>query len=418
MRILQYSGAFVGAQKQIEEAIHYQLKELGHESRILYTVGESQDSEIIRCESRLGNLLRRGLIKLFGNDHRFAFFATKKLIRYIALYKPDIVHLHTIHHGYIDYEMLFHHLGEKQIPLVYTLHDMWPFTGGCYHYTNCGCERFLTGCDNCPKRDAIDCPPKRTSASFQTKRSLFKLQKSIRFVAVSDWVSEETKKSMLQEYPLYTVWNAVEQPMECADMTALKQTNRFQIVGVAASWTERKGIWRFFELAQLLGDDYEILLVGSADAKLRNEAPENIRFLGRITDRRQLYELYRTSDLHVSMSLEETFGMTFVEAAFVGTRSIGFNSTAIPGVLRKVHGITVSAGDVSAVEEEIRSMARNIHLCRLSAEEQREIKAAFSAKEMAKQYITIYEAKGDIDVRNNDKNRSMVNCTERSVFSS
>lgn len=391
MRILQIGGTYVGAQRQIEGAIHRYLRKEGHESRILYAIGEADDPDILRYENGFDCLLRRGLNKVIGKDHRFAHTSTRKLIRQIERYAPELVHLHTIHHGYLDYEMLLRYLGRKQIPVVFTMHDMWSFTGGCYHFTQTKCTKYLEGCSGCTQSDGMDCRPAKAKALFGRKKVLYRLQKKICFVAVSQWVHDEAKGSMLKDYPLYTVWNAVDLPCDLSGIRRRPDHKTFRLIGVAGSWTARKGISSFFELADLLGESFEILLVGNADRSVREAAPANVRFAGSITDKTRLMELYAASDLHVSMSLEETFGMTFVEAAFAGIRSVGFDSTAIPGVLRLVNGHIVPAGDVDAMAEQIRMLSTNKEQCRLRGDEMEQIEEIFSNERLARQYVEIYE---------------------------
>ena len=113
-------------------------------------------------------------------------------------------------------------------------------------------------------------------------------------------------------------------------------------------------------------------------------------FAGRISDRGELYRLYADADVHISMSTEETFGMTFVEAAFTGVRSIGFDSTAIPSVLNRVQGIIVPAGDMDVMEQTVRNMENSRGKGHLSREAMVEIKQFFSAERMAQQYENIY----------------------------
>lgn len=388
MRILQLGGTYVGAQKIIEGSIHRYLKACGHESRVLYAIGSSDDPDVVAYETPVGNLVRRGLTKLFGKNYRFAFLSTKRLTRQIEAFAPDIVHLHTVHHGYMDFGRLMEYLARKQIPVVYTMHDMWPFTGGCYYYTDPACDGYQKGCANCPRISGLDCSAKDTKKYFDIKQKLFKELKSLCFVAVSQWVYDEAKDSALKDYPKYTVWNAVEAPIL---RQKLPETDKFRIIGVAAQWTERKGIARFLELAQRLGEEFEILLVGNAAAEIREKAPANLCFLGPVEDREELAKLYASSHIHVSMSLEETFGMTFVEAAFCGVKSIGFDSTAITQVVKKAKGYVVRPGAIADVETLLRKLKRDTALCCLTPQEQDEIIKDFSVQTMAEEYLKIYE---------------------------
>ena len=388
MRILQVGATFVGAQQLIEESIHNFLLSIGHKSRILFAIGESDDPEIIRYESKSDQLMRRSFRKVVGPYDCFANKSTEHLIREIEEFHPDIIHIHTIHHGYINYAKMFEYIIRNSIPVVYTLHDMWPFTGGCYYYTAIGCNGYLSGCVNCPSLQVIDCKATRTSQNFKRKRDLYQRLKSIVFVAVSDWVHEEAMKSMIQGYPIYTVWNAISAPQINGIQRNL--TGRFRIIGVAASWGERKGVYRFFELARMLGENCEIILVGSMSAELRSKAPSNVQSVGMISDKEKLFRLYASVNIHVSMSVEETFGITFVEAAIAGIRSIGFQSSAITDVIQKLNGYVVSS--VKEVEKKIREIMMDRKLAFLGEAEIDNVKQQFSVNIMCNEYLGIYRS--------------------------
>ena len=390
MKVLQIGATFVGAQKKIEYAIHEHLLAKGHDSKILYAIGESDDPNVIRYENRAAELLRRALRKVLGRHHRFAFLSTRGLIRRIKEMRPDLIHIHVIHHGYLDFERLLKYIGKQGIPVVFTAHDMWFFTGGCYYYSTARCEGFRAGCVGCAKEGAdLDCPRRATARNLQRKLYLYEGLKRAAFVSVSPWVREEMEKSALARYPLYTVMNAVDGAREATPVG--KKRERFTIIGVAASWDERKGIHRFFELGRALEDTCDIILVGSAMPSLKREAPENVTFYGYTKSAEELYALYATADLHVSMSLEETFGLTFVEAALCGVRSLGFDSTAIPAVLQRTNGYVISSLSVADAAKRIRELARDREACAIAQKERAEIRRYFSTERMALEYQRVYE---------------------------
>lgn len=391
MRVLQIGAAFSGAQEKLELSIHNYLKGSGHYSDILYASGASDDPNILKYENTLLNLFRRFLRKFIGKCPRFSFLSTLSIIRHIKKNRPDIVNIHVVHHGYIDYIMLFDYLAKENIPVVYTSHDMWAFTGGCYHYTNIKCDGFKTGCMNCPKSTReLDCNHKKTSKYFSLKKSLFEKIPNLCFVSVSPWVNSQFRMSHLAQYENYTIMNSVD------DEESLKEgyvkNSLFTIIGVAANWDDQKGIYDFFKLAQELNDKCEIVLVGNIRDELKNTAPKNIRFAGSINDKKQLYELYGTSDLHVSMSREETFGLTFVEAAYAGIKTVGFDSTAIPFVLEKTYGYIIKQDDFSSVVKQIEYLIDNRNECLLDEEQKNQVKAFFSSENMAKKYLDVYTA--------------------------
>lgn len=300
MKIVHIGGTYVGAQKKIEHSIHNYCRTKGHESTILYAIGNTDDEQIICYEKKISNLIRRALRKINKNPHS-SFLGTVCVIHYLEKLRPDIVNLHILHHGYIDYILLLSYLAKRRIPVVFTAHDMWFFTGGCYYYTNIKCEGFQQGCKKCPKgTKEVDCSSRKTEKYLKKKLYLYSKLSSVSFVSVSPWVYSEMVKSEIGKYPQYMIMNAVGDTkyMPCN----VRKSEKFTIIGVAANWDKRKGIDRFLELAVELNDICNIVLVGNILDEQKNEAPSNVSFVGPVTDMYKLYELYASSDLHVSMS--------------------------------------------------------------------------------------------------------------------
>ena len=390
MRVLQIGATFVGAQKKIEYAIHKHLQEQGHQSSVLYAIGESDDPSIICYENRFDSIIRRGLRKVFGKNPCFASLSTIKLIGHIKRYRPDLVNIHIIHHGYLNYGMLLKYLAKQQVPVIFTVHDMWCFTGGCYYYSTVDCDGFKYGCNNCLKNSIeLDCKKNATAKCLQEKLKLFDNLDSISFVSVSPWVYSQIKTSKLAKYPQYLVMNSVDTVSDTAPEG--EKRDNFTIIGVAANWDERKGIKRFYELGSALKGQCDIILVGNVAPHLKENAPDNITFYGYANSADELHDLYSSCDLHVSMSYEETFGLTFVEAALSGIRSMGFDSTAIPAVLAKTNGYIVSSCTVEETATKIEQLIGQRAVCAISGQEYSEISRYFSPQRMALEYQKVYE---------------------------
>lgn len=392
MKVVQISGAYACAQKIIERAIHKECISRGYESHVLYAIGHSDEKGIACYESKVPSLCRRALRKYCGKNPRFARWSTRQLIRRLQAYQPDLVHLHVLHHGYLDYELLFEYLIKNKIPVVYTMHDMWAFTGGCYYYTKENCEGFRTGCRECPASlKRLDNAPDQTAHHFALKKRLISRLSEVHFVAVSQWVADEMKKSFLARYPITVIENGIEPISLPSSLGSAIEAKHAPVVllGVAAAWDERKGIDRIFEMARILGEDYQFHLVGSASEAVMAEAPKNVRFLGYVNSKADLLNLYADADLHISASFEETFGMTFIEAAFAGTRSIGYAATAVKSTLEGVQGIAVSELSAAAMAKEIQKIAMrgNMKLC---PDEIQQAVNRYSCEVMANKYCNVY----------------------------
>lgn len=393
MRIMQISGALAGAQKTIEEAIHQHLVSLGHESRILYACGRPSVEGEVCYENKFENLLCRAGRKYICKTPRFAVLQTMRLIRKIKAFQPDVVHLHVLHHGYTDHEMLLRYLAKAHIPVVYTMHDMWAITGGCYHYTTHACSGPQSGCKACTQtKDKLDGSRKRTHHALQRKQQLLSQIQNLSIVSVSNWVGSEIEKSYLSERPHCVILNGVDMPVCAAPEGKQEKAENapVRLIGVAASWTQRKGIDTIFEIAKRLGNNYEIHLVGGVSQEQKAKAPKNLVFEGYCSDKKQLMNQYAQADLHISASLEETFGMTFVEAALMGTRSVGFASTAIAQTLEYVYGVAVETYTAEAMAKAIQETVE-ANKTGMTPEEIRQIRENLSTEKMAEKYFEVYQ---------------------------
>lgn len=390
MKVVQITGAYVGAQKKLAKQIHENITKNGWQSEILFGFGSEESSHEHRYEPHVFNVIRRSIYKYCNKYSHSALLSTFRLITMLNESEPDIVHLHIVHHGYVDFQLLFKYLSIKRIPVVYTVHDMWPFTGGCYYYTDIDCEKFFTGCLDCQKDSSLmDCSKNNTFRMQNIKKQLYSTLEKIIFVGVSDWVSAEMNKSFLRDYPRTTILNSVDiEPKVHID----DNHKKFRILGVATSWTERKGIDRYLELASKLSDDYEIILVGSVSNQIKANVPQKITFKGLVKNQSDLEYLYQTSDIHISMSYEETFGLTFIEAAMAGIKSIGFNSSAIPGVLDKIFGYVIDKGDIDGMVKLLEYLKSDREGCYLSERQQDSVQEAFSCAKMVREYEDIYSS--------------------------
>ena len=393
---MQLSAAYFGAQKQIEDAIHNRLKAAGIHNKVLYMVGDAKGADYIGCERKLEGYIRRYCYKYLSKSHRFAKIQTQRLIREIDRFKPDIFHIHSIHHGYVDFPVLFDYLGRKKIKVVYTVHDMWPFTGGCYHFTEIDCDGYLHGCRTCcDLQERHDCQISQAGKTYDIKLQSYKNLDKVFFVSVSGWVNQQLEKSSLNNYSHCIIPNCiVPTQMDSKDLTSFQEKiqkaidGRYVLVFVASSWDKAKGYDTVCSLARQLGERYILFVVGNASNRVKESAPSNMYFTGYLNDKACLQYIYNVSDLHVSASKEETFGMTFVEAAFEGTKSVGYAETAIRETIQSVGGYCANTYEEDSL---LHTIMAHVNEGKLSDAEIETIKRYYSAETMADRYLRVYE---------------------------
>lgn len=141
-----------------------------------------------------------------------SYFSTKKFVEWVKSLKPDIVHLHNIHGYYLNYQVLFEYLSVAKIPVVWTLHDCWSFTGHCTHFDNAGCEKWKTECGYCPLQMAqyksrfVD----RSRKNYLLKRTLYEQLDNVTIVPVSHWLEMLVKQSILRRFPVKVIQNGID----------------------------------------------------------------------------------------------------------------------------------------------------------------------------------------------------------------
>lgn len=292
--------------------------------------------------------------------------ATIKLVKQIENIKPDLIHLHNIHGYYLNYSTLFNYLSTANIPIVWTLHDCWSFTGHCTYFDYIGCKKWEIQCHNCPQIKSypeslfID----RSKENFNLKKALFKSVNNLTIVPVSDWLSQVIKKSFLSSYPIQTIYNGISldtfSPIDDTKMIKEKYNinNRNILLGVATSWSSRKSLDDYIKLSSHLSTDYVIILIGLSQKQIKT-LPNNIIGIPRTENIQELVKLYSAADIVLNLSVEETFGLTTVEGFACGTPGIVYNCTASPELITKETGLVVEKNNITALKNAIFEIISN-----------------------------------------------------------
>ncbi len=316
--------------------------------------------------------------------------ATVKFIEFIEDYKPDIIHLHNIHGYYLNIELLFNYLKKTNIPVVWTLHDCWAYTGHCCYYSMAQCNRWMTGCHDCPQKNAYPASKliDNSKWNYQKKKELF-LGVNMTLVTVSQWLADETKKSFLNAYPIKTIYNGVDlnvfKPTESNFRERYSIGKRKVILGVASTWDTRKGLRDFIKLASMLGDEYRIVIVGVTESETKNFLP-NMIGIKRTNSVQELGEIYTAADVFLNASVEETFGLPTVEAMACGTPVIVYNATALPEVVDETCGFIVEPHDFTSLVDIIKNKKYEL----INSDSCRKQAIKFEKYKQYEQYIDLY----------------------------
>lgn len=389
-----------GSTGRIAEEIGRTAIEAGWRSVIAYGRNpRPSTSELIRVGNDLDVRLH-GLRSRVFDDHGFGSRrATEAFIRKAEALAPDVVHLHNVHGYYLNIDVLFRWLARSGVPVVWTLHDCWPFTGHCGYYTRAGCDRWLTGCFSCPQKRGYPASFvfDRSRKNWERKRELFSSVKNLTLVPVSDWLAGEARKSFLGDKKIVRIHNGTDTETFSpkADGNAVREKyglgNRFVALGCASAWSERKGLRHYAELAQRTNGNPAIVMVGVTET-IAKTLPPNVITIPRTESIDELAALYSAADVVLNLSYEETFGLTTVEGFACGTPGIVFRSTASPELITPETGFVVDQGELDGVLSaiaEIRSRGKAAYsaACRSRA------LACFRKEDRWAEYLRLYASR-------------------------
>lgn len=315
---------------------------------------------------------------------------------------PDIIHLHWIAE-WIDYESFFQSIPDQH-PIVWTLHDMNPFTGGCHYAWEC--NKYQTECKKCPQLNQNQ-ENNYTINNFNLKYNSLK-GKNLHIVADSTWLENEAKKSTILKNAksFQTIHYGI-------DLTIFKPQNKTEsrkslnilsekkiiLFGANDLKNKRKGFKILIDSLKILfakRKDFICMVYGEiniSDSFQNTKLPE-FKMLGKINDKNKLAQIYTSADIFVIPSLYEAFGLTAIEAMACGTAVIGFNSGGISdSIIHNETGILINNKDTNSLVEGIELLLNNDVLrMKLSESAMKFVKYNFSFKNQTNKYLNLYSS--------------------------
>ena len=347
-----------GSTGKIAEQIGQCAMRHGWESYVAYgRMHNPSQNKLIRIGTMADVYLHYAEQRLLDNEGLASRRATRKFLKDIDRIKPDIVHLHVIHDHYLNYSLLFRYLAERKIPVVWTFHDCWAFTGHCFHFVTKNCERWKTECHHCPLRHEYpNTVADRSRKNFQLKKSLFSGNKKLTIVACSDWIRDFASQSFLKENRIEVIKNGID--LNTFKPSSEKCTEKFRILAVSSIWNKQKGLDDILQLRNMLTEEYEIVVVGVTKQQ-RDSLPNDIVGIERTNNVQELVELYSSSAVLINPTYADTFPTVNLEALACGTPVITYRTGGSPEAVDTKTGIVVPQGDVSAMADAIRSLKRS-----------------------------------------------------------
>ncbi len=310
---------------------------------------------------------------------------------------PDVVHLHWIGRGFIKIELL------KKIkkPIVWTLHDAWPFTGGCHYFEDC--TKYLSGCIKCPMLGSSK-NNDLSSKIFKRKLNTYNHLNGISIVAPSHWISECAKNSrLLNTKNIDVIHNGLDidvfRPIEknmARQFLGIPPEKKMILFGaINANSDERKGmnllvpVFREFEGVK----DTELMIFGIADSNFINQYNIKMYNLGEICDESYLSIIYSAADVMLVPSRQEAFGQTALESLSCGTPVVAFNATGLKDIIKhQENGYLAQPYKVEDFAHGIKwILSEKDRWIKLSSNARKTAVNYFDSKIIGKKYLNLYQ---------------------------
>lgn len=388
-----------GSTGRIVEGIGQMAIKAGWKSYIAYgRWANPSQSELIKIGNQWEVYSHVLQTRLFDRHGLASKGATRELIRQIERIKPDIIHLHNVHGYYLNYPILFDYLSKLHIPVVWTLHDCWPFTGHCAYFSYSGCEKWKLQCNHCPnKREypasfGLD----HSAVNYRLKKKFFTSIPNLTLVSVSDWLDGLIRQSFFKLFESKRIYNGIDINAFHPILTSNLILNKYKILdsniilGVANVWEKRKGLQDFIQLRKLLPASYSIVLVGLNSNQIA-ELPKGIIGIPKTENQHELCELYSSANVVLNLSYAETFGLTTIEGFACGSPSIVYNCTASPELISEDTGLIVEPGDIKSLKKAVEAVCQTGKEFYSKACRERAVRY-FDKEKRFEEYIDLYQA--------------------------
>ncbi|WP_414568118.1 glycosyltransferase family 4 protein [Nostoc sp. CCY 9925] len=346
MNVLHINQSDIGGGAAIAGyRLHQGLLKQGINSKLMVGWVET-DSELVAAVSRkyrLENQLSR-VTNSLGLNY-LNLISTFDIFKHNFYTQADVINFHNLHTGYFNY-LAIPGLTESK-PAIFTLHDMWSFTGHCsYSYD---CDRWQRGCGECPYPETYPAIA-RDNTHIEWKLKNWVYSKShLSIVTPSQWLTEQAKKSMLSRFPIYYIPNGIDtdayQPLnaeKCREILGIPANKKVLMFGAHLLQESRKGgdllVKALQNLPEALKSEILLLILGKASEKFGDLEGIPTLKLGYVSSDRLKSIAYSAADLFIFPTRADNLPLVLQESMACGTPMISFKVGGVPELVRP--GIT------------------------------------------------------------------------------
>lgn len=317
------------------------------------------------------------------------------IVNKINKINPDLVHLHWIGGGMMRIEDIL----RITAPIVWTLHDNWPFTGGCHIMWDC--EKYKDSCGACPCLGS-DKDSDLSRKVFNRKQKVLSKISDITIVGVSKWITKCSENSaLLGNKKHVTIPNPLDtniyKPLDKKNarrLLNLPHNKKIVLFGANNSDSDiNKGFSKLFESLNLLdGDDIELVVFGASKPKADQGFKYKTHYLGHVYDDLSLVTIYSAADVMVVPSLQESFGQTASESMSCKTPVVAFGHTGLLDIIdHKVNGYLATPMDAYDLASGITSILEAENYLELCQNSRNKVLREFDSKLIATNFVELYD---------------------------
>lgn len=384
------------------------LKSEGENVKMAVIDKRSDNPDVIQVGNKYSNqwnfYRERGEIFLYNRLSRENLFDISIANRGVSITdlddfrNADVIHLHWINQGMLSIKEIEKILksGKK---VVWTMHDMWPFTGICHHAG--GCKYYEKYCGMCPY---LTNPSEKDLSNdlFNKKKNIYSKGK-ITFVACSEWLKKLSDKSpLIHGHKVFSIPNPIDTqtylPMD--KFLIRKKLNipidkKVLLFAAAKASDRRKGTDYLIKASRLIASDYQdkllFLIVGNHGAEIADQLSIPSICMGYINSQK-MPEIYNAVDLYITPSLQENLPNTIMEAMSSGTPCVGFNIGGIPEMIEhKLTGYVAKYKDTEDLTNGLNWTLFEADSETLSTNAREKVLNSYRQSKIAKLYKNIYE---------------------------
>lgn len=317
--------------------------------------------------------------------------------------QADVIHLHWINQGFISLDKL-KKIVDSGKPVVWTMHDMWPFTGIC-HYTR-SCEQYKDECGNCPILYGGGAPNDLSHRVFVKKLRLLGNAR-IAYVGCSDWLANCARESRLLEgkrilsipNPINTKLYQPDSKTEARKALKLPQDKKLLLFAAFRVTNKIKGIDYLCEAIRMLveknpalGNEIAIVAVGKESEALAGALPVDVYPMGYITNEHRMIKTYNACDLFLIPTLQDNLPNTIMESMACGVPCIGFDIGGLPQMIDHLeNGYIARYKDSADFARGIEWALSQTDTRALGEKARTKVMASFSETAVAKLYTKLYK---------------------------